>query len=333
MAEHRDDHAFTVPRRPGAVLKRQLQRVGEWVESRTAHTPWGSMLGLGRTVLAMGTLGTLLLTPTRILLSPLAGGVQPPVCTGIEQASLWCLTGDGNAELARWISIAILLVVASGWRPRFTGILHWWVCWSFIAVVSVQDGGDQITADLALLLIPITLADPRVWHWNPGPARVSASSWRNLISYGALFLIQVQVAVLYFQAAFAKISVPQWADGTAIYYWFHDPVFGLPPYLSFVTDAVSANGTVLTIVTWGSIALEALIAFAIFLPRPTRLMILPFALLFHDLIALFMGLASFDFAMNAALILYLTPPGANFPTPRNWGRALLHARFHNGFTA
>ena len=37
-----------------------------------------------------------------------------------------------------------------------TAIPHWWISWSFITSVTVQDGGDQITAVLSLLLVPVS---------------------------------------------------------------------------------------------------------------------------------------------------------------------------------
>jgi len=54
----------------------------------------------------------------------------------------------------RWVSILVLLVAASGWRPRYTAIPMWWVLFGNQASLTVVDGGDQISAVLALLLIP-----------------------------------------------------------------------------------------------------------------------------------------------------------------------------------
>ncbi len=117
------------------------------------------------TVLALGTLGTLLATSPSVLMSPLAGQASPPVCLGMARVGLWCAVPGAGGEAARLLSIAVLLVTASGWRPRLTAIPHWYVSWSLVANATIQDGGDQIATILTLLLIPVALTDPRRWHW------------------------------------------------------------------------------------------------------------------------------------------------------------------------
>lgn len=53
----------------------------------------------------------------------------------------------------------------------------------------------------------------------------------HLIARITLLLIQIQLAVLYLQASMAKLGVPEWADGTAMYYRSHHPTFGSAPWL------------------------------------------------------------------------------------------------------
>ena len=146
-----------------------MTALGRWAGPRMTRAPWGSGLGLARTVLA---LGTLLATSPRVLMSPLSNGVVPPICVGLTRAGVWCAVPAGHGAAARWLSVAVLLLTASGWRPRVTGVLHWYVAWSLIANATVQDGGDQITAVLTLVLIPVTLTDPRRWHWQRPPEEI-----------------------------------------------------------------------------------------------------------------------------------------------------------------
>jgi antimicrobial peptide system SdpB family protein len=287
-------------------------------------------LGLARTVLALGTLGTLLATSPRVLMSPLATGARPPICTGVHGAGIWCLVPTGHGELARWLGVAILAVTATGWRPRFTAIPHWYVAWSLMVNVTVQDGGDQITAVLTLLLIPVALADPRRWHWQPAPAGRAAGLGR-VGAYAGLLLIQLQVAGLYLQASVAKLGVREWADGTAMFYWFRHPVFGAPSWLRPLTDAVSDSPAALAMLTWSSIGLEFALAIAIVMRRPAKRVLLLAGLLFHDMIALTMGLVSFDAAMSGALLLYLLPIGHQVQVPdriRRWARSFRDAVRH-----
>lgn len=287
--------------------------LGRWARPRMATAPWGSALGLARTLLALSTLGTLLATSPQVLLSPLAGGVVPPSCGGVDGIGVWCTVPAGHGEAARWVSVAVLAVVASGWRPRITGVLHWYVSWSLIANVTIQDGGDQITAVLTLLLVPVTLADPRRWHWQRPPEREIGTA--RVVTYVALLLIQVQVAIVYLHASVAKLGVREWADGTAMYYWLRSSTFGAPGWMRAVTDAVTGSPVLVAVLTWGSVCLEFALAVAILLTSSVKRVLLVAGLLFHGSIALTMGLVSFSTAMAAALLLYLLPVGFQVRPP------------------
>jgi antimicrobial peptide system SdpB family protein len=313
---------------PASQVRRfdPVMTAGRWARSKTSLPPWGSGLGLARTVLALGTLGTLLATPPQVLLSPLAGGIVPPTCTGITQASIWCAV-PGGPQAARWLSVVILTLTASGWRPRLTAIPHWWVSWSLFASASIQDGGDQITAVLTLLLMPVALTDRRRWHWQR-PGNTASGPLPRLVTVAALLLIQVQVAGLYLDAGISKLGVADWANGTAMFYFFRSIIFGPPSWLSPVLGTVAGSPVGVTMLTWGAVALEIVLGLALLLPGRARPALLAAGLVFHDAIALSMGLVSFDLAMSAALLLYLLPTGHQIKMPRWLGRAraLLHAR-------
>jgi len=240
-------------------------------------------------------------------MSRLANGVVPPVCTGEGQAGIWCVAP--NLTVARWLSVAVLLVVASGWRPRFTAVFHWYVSWSLISNSTIQDGGDQITAVLTLLLIPVCLTDSRRWHWQRPPVLEREPGLGQIVARAALLLIQVQVAVVYLHASIAKLGVPEWADGTAMYYWSRHSSFGSPPWLRPLIDAVTGSPLGVAALTWGSIALEFALALGIVLGAAARRVLLVCGLLFHAAIAVEMGLISFFAAMAGALLLYLLPVG------------------------
>jgi antimicrobial peptide system SdpB family protein len=302
----------------GAIARDDaLTRLGSWTRNQLARPPWGSGIGLARTILALGTMGTLLATPPGVLMSPLAGGIHPPVCAGVAQASIWCVLPQAHFQLARWLSVLILAVVASGWRPRLTGAAHWWIAWSLFASASIQDGGDQITAGLTLLLIPVALTDSRRWHWAK-PIPQTAGTLARLIATTAIVLMKVQVAGLYLDAGIAKLGVTDWANGTAMFYLFRSVLFGPPPWLAPVTSAVTSTAAGVAAITWGAIVLEIALGLALVLPGRLRPFLLAAGLLFHDLIALSMGLISFDCAMTGALLLYLLPMGYQVPPLRQW---------------
>ncbi|WP_089255181.1 sporulation-delaying protein SdpB family protein [Asanoa hainanensis] len=288
-----------------------MNDVAEKVSTWARMCPWTSMVGLARTVLAAGTLLTLLATDQRVLLSPLADGTVPPVCTGAARAGLWCLVPDDQRWLAVFVSVAVLVVVIAGWRPRFTGLPHWWVVWSFTTAVTLQDGGDQVAAVITLLLLPVTLTDPRRWHWSRGPALAESAlpGWPWLVARMARVLLLVQVAAIYLHSAIAKLGVAEWADGTALWYWLRNPQFGAAGWLSPLTDRLIMAPAAVTLLTWGAIALEFLLGAALFMrPFPRRVLLVA-GLGLHASIMATMGLVSFFCSMAAALILYLTPVG------------------------
>ncbi len=282
-----------------------------------ARSPWTNAYGLARSVLAMGTALTLLVNDTTILFHPLLGLGVPPKCESVAQASLFCQL-PGALEVARWIAFAILALVASGWRPRITGVLHWWIAWSLAVSGSVVDGGDQIAAVLTLLLVPITLLDDRRWHWaEPSGAAADSRVHARLIAMSAAVAIRVQVAGIYFHAAVGKFSVPQWADGTAVYYVAIDPQIGqgawIAPLFSQPWAVVAA--------TWGTLLLETVLFSALFMDRRWRHPLLVVGLVFHGAIIFMHGLFSFFFTMSAALLLYLHPVEEPWPFVRRaWRR-------------
>jgi antimicrobial peptide system SdpB family protein len=290
-----------------------LTQLGRWARPRLSAPVCGSGLGLARTLLALGTLGTLVFTDPVALMSPLAGGVVPPMCTGVTNAGIWCVAA--NLASARWISVALLVIVASGWRPRLTAIAHWYVAWSLIANATLQDGGDQITAVLTLLLIPICLTDSRRWHWTPSKPSTSEIGARQVVGRIGLLLIQIQVTVIYLHASMAKLGVEEWTDGTAMYYWSRHPTFGAPGWLRPVMDFVSGSPLGVTAITWGSVALEFSLAIAIFLGPQVKRVLLVAGVMFHAGIAVHMGLVSFLAATSAGLVLALWPVGHNVRWP------------------
>lgn len=278
----------------------------------TRSNPWTNVYGLARTLLAAGTVATLAFNHSTTLFRRLDGVSGGPMCFGISRIGLFCV-GSHHLEISRWIAIAILLVVASGWYPRFTGPLHWWVSFSLATSSAVVDGGDQVSTVLTLLLLPVTQTDPRKWHWQNGDHQTP--HWKSLMALFALLAIRVQVAGIYFHAATAKLGVQEWADGTALYYWFINPDFGAPRPLFWLLKPLLTHGTTLALMTWGSILLELSLFMALVMPRSAWGYFLRLGIAFHVTIALVHGLVSFGFAMIAALILYLRPTEQSFTLP------------------
>jgi antimicrobial peptide system SdpB family protein len=215
-----------------------------------------------------------------------------------------------DLRLAQLVAAAVLLVVASGWRPRLTGIPHWWISYSFAVSATIPDGGDQVTQILALLLVPVTLTDPRAWHWQRAPR--AARPLSAIIAWSALFVARLQVAGIYLDSSLSKLGTPEWVDGTAFYYWSTDPAFGTPLWMRGLLEPVIASPLGVALLTWGPVALELAIALGLVLDARSRRRLLPGGIAFHAGIAVMIGLVSFAVAMCAALILFLRPMGDEF---------------------
>lgn len=275
---------------------------------------WTNTYGMARSLLAFGTLSTLVINSNDILFKPSFQGISYCDSIGI---SLYCIFE--NLLFGKLISIFILMLVVVGWRPLITGILHWWVMYSFINSAIILDGGDHIASIITLLLIPITLTDNRKWHWAKYEVRKPTKTWvgiKSIIALSSILAIKVQVSVIYLNSAAAKLSVKEWTDGTAIYYWFNHPIFGYPHWLGGIIEPVILNGTTLFIISWGTILFEFVLFAGLFMDNRFKRAFLALGLLFHFGIFIIHGLASFFFTMSACLIIFLGPTYKGISYPR-----------------
>jgi len=272
--------------------------------------PWTDVYGLARTLLALGTLMTLLSDGVDLLFRPLGMEVTEGVSDiPLLRLSLFSLLGGERLEWARWLAVLILLSVISGWKPRITGVLHWWVTASFAVSCVIVEGGDQAAAILTLLLVPVTLTDPRRSHWATRPVPIAGLRRRlqAITASSALGAIRLQVAVIYLFAFAVKLTVPEWANGTALYYWFLHPVFGLSGWSRAVLASALGSPVVVTLLTWAALAMEALLFMGLLMERRYRPWLFAGGVLFHVGIAITHGLVSFGIIMVAGLVLYLRP--------------------------
>ena len=269
---------------------------------------WTNVYGLGRTLLATATALTLALNDSKVLFRPLAGALtNPPSCgEALPQAGIFCLLAP-RLELARWIAVLLLVVVASGWRPRVTGVLHWWIASALQTSGSTLDGGDQCAAVLTLLLLPLTLTDGRTWHWQAPPA-ARHRGWeevKRLVAVNGTALMRLQIAGIYYHAAVGKVRVTEWADGTAMYYWLTHPLFGINSIFEPFVRPVLLNPFGVAMMTWFVVVVELFLMMGLVATRPVRKVLLAFGLLLHFGIMILQGLGSFSVTMFGALILYL----------------------------
>lgn len=258
--------------------------------------------GIARSILAGGTFLTLLLNPVYIIF-PSSEVMSREGASWIVNISLFEVLDD-HLVIAKLIALLILFLVIIGLYPRYTGILHWYVAFSFFSSCSVIDGGDHAASVFSFLLIPLTLLDKRKWHWSK--YKEQNRPIKNIVAWINIVVIRIQASILYLHAGLAKLNVEEWVNGTATYYWFTHHYHGAADWLKPVVISVLSTNLVV-LITWGAIVFELTLFAAIFL-RPDssrRKLLLMLGVLFHFSIAIIHGLVSFFFTMTAIVVLYL----------------------------
>ncbi|MCK1794823.1 hypothetical protein MTQ01_02045 [Streptomyces sp. XM4193] len=289
------------------------------IRSMLRHSVHNRVTGLARTLLALSTAATLLFTPPEHLMYVGPERTSGRLCGGFNgDIGLFCLAPADRMEWARWLAVAVLLVVASGWRPRWTAIPHWWISFSVFATSNVMEGGDQVAAITTLLLVPICLTDPRRLHWDrsTAPARSAAAHAVGAITaHLALRLIWAQACVIYLQASVSKLGGDEWRDGTTVWYWATSGSFGVPGALDGPVSRLFAQGWAVAGATWGTLVVEFALAWCLAAGRFPRRVGLVCGLALHASIAVLLGLPAFSLIMGALLLLYLVRP-EDTPTAR-----------------
>lgn len=233
---------------------------------------------------------------------------------------MFCLGNPHElVEVRQWLAIVGLLLVASGYRPRFLSILHLWIVFSITTSITLPDGGDSIALIVVLLITPMCLADPRRWQWTP-PRRRMGRNWR-VVAYLSFWTLRLQIAYVYADSAIAKVGVADWQNGSGFYYFVRDKMFGSAGPLTPIWMWLSDQALITLALTWGTIVIELVIALFSLLGDRWRLAAFWLCLVLHALIFLSMGLFSFSLVMVAVAALIATPNERvsgkpNHPPPR-----------------
>lgn len=202
-------------------------------------------------------------------------------------------------------SIIILFATICGIFPRFLCILQSWVAYSLFYTMLIVEGGDQINVIITFLLIPICILDNRRNGWNTKKNNFQKNKYLLFNASIALFFIKLQIAVLYLNAGISKIFAPEWSNGTAVYYWFYERLFGAPVWLQNSIGFLFKNIYSVSIINWSVIILELLIFIGFFVNQTHKYILFLAGVLFHLTIAIVHGLPTFGISMTGCLILYL----------------------------
>ena len=260
--------------------------------------------GLARSVIAIGNLLTFALTDFTFFFEKESFQAKP---FGIVPNFFYIL-GENGIIYSQVISVIILLWVISGYLPQITGILHAWLIYSFSTFSILIEGGDQISQIILILLIPVTLFDKRINHWfSVDYFQFKRADFFTEFSYSCLFMIRIQMCVLYFFAFVEKFRGPEWRDGSAFYYWYNNHPFGANIFIHKILDPLINYKISYIFITWGVLLLEITLFSSIFMAQKNRRTLFYFAATFHFMIWIIHGLASFYLAMLGGLIIYLLP--------------------------
>jgi antimicrobial peptide system SdpB family protein len=219
------------------------------------------------------------------------------------------------------ISSAVLLLALTGKWPRWVALPFWWVVYSAFVSGVVVEGGEQICAVFALLLLPLSVVDNRKSRYLSLPIDSSSDAgWRHRLAAFSVFLVQAQVSLVYAHSAISKLGRESWQEGTAVFYFLQDTVFGPPQWLRPTLDWIMRFEWGSPILSWGAVGVELYLGASPWLSDVrSRRFALYVAVVFHSLIAVVFGLPSFFLAAVGMNVLALniwenrTVTGFSFP--------------------
>lgn len=278
------------------------------IEKLIDNNYWTNWLGLSRSLLAFSLLITLIFNNNITLFYT---GIQNESYPKFSTFEFNLYSWFNNFETSIIVSIIALIVVIIGIYPRYTCIIHWFVTYSFCITSSSTDGGDQVASIITFLLIPICIFDKRKWHWSK--TQFQKSFYVKCIASFSYFILICQIAIIYFFAAVGKFKVDEWVNGTAIYYWLTQPLFGAVNFYKPLIDLILHFPILTALLNWSVLFVELAIAFSIFSTNKNyKRKLLYISVFFHFFILLFLGIVSFSIIMMSCLILFLISKNNNY---------------------
>lgn len=191
--------------------------------------------------------------------------------------------GPDRVGPALWCVLGLLLAAATAVGKINGGLLGGWltVFWGLWAVQALWWAVGR--------------------HARTGEPRVLLDLVANVAHNAALLVIMAEACLIYATAGWYKIQGSRWQDGTAVYYPLHLDYFSPWPALS---DMLSANGTLVMLVTYGTVIVQVAFPFTVF-NRRVKNVLLALMITEHAVIAVVLGLPFFSLAMIAADSVFL----------------------------
>ncbi|MFE5399433.1 HTTM domain-containing protein [Streptomyces sp. NPDC056568] len=180
-----------------------------------------------------------------------------------------------------------------------------WCVFGFVLLTVTLAGGLDGDWFVPALLWAVWVAQGLWWAvgrlGGSGEPRLLLDVITNIVHNGALVVIMAEACLIYATAGWYKIQGSRWQDGTAAYYPLHLDYFSPWPALS---DALSANGTMVMLITYGTVAVQVAFPFTLF-NRRVKNVLLAAMITEHAVIAVTLGLPFFSLAMIAADAVFL----------------------------
>ncbi|MFF5333498.1 sporulation-delaying protein SdpB family protein [Streptomyces sp. NPDC013181] len=287
------------------MFRKQIAVFTAFAERSVARFPAESRaLGIGRSIIALAQATILIFTPASHLFVPVGGNEIEIGCSSPAQAaSLYCLAPSADRQSLNLILLALLLIVASGFMPRFLTVVHFWVSLSVGQSISLPDGGDAVAQVVTFFLILACVNDRRTWHWQRPDAGVrhKGSVWQG-VAWAGWWGLRLQVAYVYLNSSLAKLPVGPWSEGSATYYVVRMENFGAAGLFADAFRWATDFTLVALLSAWGTIVAETLIALFLVRRGSWQVVAAVASVSLHVLIILQIGIVSFGFIMVGAVI-------------------------------
>ncbi|SNR54259.1 sporulation-delaying protein SdpB family protein [Actinoplanes regularis] len=303
-------------------MRRLINAIVRMTRLPADFDPRGRPLAFGRSLIAVAELSAIVFTPNDLLFMDATMSRNGARCSGIHAAGLWCITGISNDALTigRLLAIGTLCLVASGFRPQWTCIPHWYVTFSFTSSIVPYDGGDRVAQVVTMLLVLICLGDTRRWHWTP-PVRPLTPRWQG-ISFAVLATLRVQIVAIYLIAIISKLRDQAWQDGSALRILAANPSFGPHPLIGKAMQTALSWPWFSPMLTWSVITLQGAIVILICSGRRARSIALALGVIFHIGIVVILRLPSFGLVMIGLLLIVCVSQKVGAISPRTMRRGL-----------
>ena len=274
-----------------------------WVSAADVTEPRGPALAVGRSLLALAQLATLAFNSDGVLFAQ-PDGMH---CNGLGALSMWCLAEETNHGLLviRIVSIAVLLVVLSGYRPGLTCVPHWYVTFCMAVAMPMASGGERALQIATLLLIPVCLGDDRTWQWGR-PRTPLPAQWRGA-SFAAGITLRLQLSVIYVVAVVSKLTDPLWRQGSAMLVIAHHHVAGFPRPVLNLLELPMRSYWIVAAASWSVIAVQLAIAALVWGGQRARQSALVLGVGLHAGIMFLMSLPVFGLVMISVLLVVCAP--------------------------